>query len=112
MTRSQPASSVFFVSCRYSYNTDNYVFNYITANSTSPMLSELAAGTVEYVVTDGVIEQATLLNNTLQFPVTGSALVMAINANDFSNGLVPPVMSIPVHTKLRENSPIIQFRCS
>jgi hypothetical protein len=75
----------------YSYNTENFVINYNAADNTSAALARLTSGSVAYVITDGLVEPSTLPSNTLQVPVTGSALVMAVNLGSGINAsnLVP-----------------------
>jgi ABC-type phosphate transport system substrate-binding protein len=63
----------------YSYNTENFVINYDAADNTTASLARVEGGDIEYLLTDGLIEPTNLPANTLQVPVAGSALVMAIN---------------------------------
>jgi hypothetical protein len=64
----------------YSYNTENFVINYdSTFDNTTAALARLRSGSAEYVLSNGQISGALLPAHTLQVPVTGSALVMAVN---------------------------------
>jgi hypothetical protein len=63
----------------YSFNTENFVINYNAADNTTASLARVESGAIDYLITDGRIEPANLPADALQVPVTGSALVMAIN---------------------------------
>lgn len=75
----------------YSFNTENFVINYNAADNTTASLARVESGAIDYLITDGRIEPANLPADALQVPVTGSALVMAINLDGINaSSLVLP----------------------
>ncbi len=75
----------------YSFNTENFVINYNAADNTTASLARVESGAIDYLITDGRIEPANLPAVALQVPVTGSALVMAINLDGINvSSLVLP----------------------
>ncbi len=82
----------------YSFNTENFVINYDVADDTTASLARVESGAIEYVLTDGLIAPSTLPANSLQVPVAGSALVMAVNLPAIADSVLvnpPPFAPLP-----------------
>jgi ABC-type phosphate transport system substrate-binding protein len=86
----------------YSFNTENFVINYNAADNTTASLARVGSGAIDYLITDGRIDPANLPADALQVPVTGSALVMAINLDGVNvSSLVLPSPSPSFFLRLR-----------